>query len=76
MANDADFGFMIWDMKSQGTLRNMRMMYGLGKKFLVATPSGYLAKEEVLEQMPEITGERVGYANANAEGRPVAKMSY
>ena len=76
MANDADFGFMIWDMKSQGTLRNMRMMHGLGKKFLVATPSGYLAKEEVLEQMHASTGERVDYVNANAEGRPVSKKSY
>ena len=76
MANDTDFGFMIWDMKSQGTLRNMRVMHGLGKKFLVATPSGYLAKEEVLEQIHASTGERVEYANANAEGRPVSKKSY
>lgn len=35
MAYDADFGLMIWDGKSKGTLNNMLTMKQLNKKFFV-----------------------------------------
>ena len=35
MSIDADFGLMIWDGKSKGTLNNIRMMQNLGKSFIV-----------------------------------------
>lgn len=35
MANDADYGLMIWDGKSEGTLNNVSMMKQRSKKFFV-----------------------------------------
>ncbi len=35
MANDADCGFMLWDMKSKGTLNNLLNLRQGGKKSLV-----------------------------------------
>ncbi|MFA5518694.1 MAG: hypothetical protein WDA74_05500 [Spirochaetota bacterium] len=35
MANDADFGLMIWDGKSEGTLNNISMMKLRNKRFFV-----------------------------------------
>lgn len=38
MADDADFGFMIWDGKSQGTKRNIERLRRQGKRVLVHLP--------------------------------------
>jgi len=35
MANDADYGLMIWDGKSEGTLNNISMMKSKNKRFFV-----------------------------------------
>lgn len=35
MANDADYGLMIWDGESEGTLKNINMMKNKNKKFFV-----------------------------------------
>lgn len=35
MANDTDYGLMIWDGKSEGTLNNVKMMKTKSKKFFV-----------------------------------------
>lgn len=35
MSNDCDFGLMIWDGKSQGTLNNIRRLIGLNKESIV-----------------------------------------
>lgn len=35
MANDADYGLMIWDGKSEGTLNNVSMMKSKNKRFFV-----------------------------------------
>ena len=35
MANDADYGLMIWDGKSEGTLNNVSMMQQKSKRFFV-----------------------------------------
>ena len=35
MSIDADFGLMIWDGKSKGTLNNIKMMKNLSKPFIV-----------------------------------------
>ena len=37
MATDSDFGFMIWDGKSKGTLHNIRFMEAQNKQFQVVT---------------------------------------
>lgn len=35
MAQEADCGFMLWDGKSKGTLNNIEVLVGMGKKTLV-----------------------------------------
>ena len=35
MANEADYGLMIWDNKSRGTLRNIEKMKKNNKRFFV-----------------------------------------
>lgn len=35
MANDADYGLMIWDGKSEGTMNNLSMMKSQNKRFFV-----------------------------------------
>lgn len=47
MAQDADYGLMIWDGKSPGTLNNMRMMARRGKKFIVVYEGSILSKQSV-----------------------------
>lgn len=37
MANDADYGLMIWDGVSEGTLKNINVMQSKNKKFFVVT---------------------------------------
>ena len=36
MAKEADYGLMIWDGESKGTLNNIQLMNKLNKKFFVA----------------------------------------
>lgn len=47
MAQDADYGLMIWDGKSPGTLNNMREMAQLGKKFAVIRDGQILSRHDV-----------------------------
>ena len=35
MANDANYGLMIWDGKSEGTMNNLSMMKSQNKRFFV-----------------------------------------
>ena len=47
MAQEADYGLMIWDGKSPGTLNNMREMAQLGKKFVVIRDGLTLSRQDV-----------------------------
>lgn len=51
MAQKADYGLMIWDGKSPGTLKNMREMENRGKKFVVICRGEILSKQEVAAQL-------------------------
>lgn len=46
MADDADYGFMLWDAKSRGTLTNVANLVRRGKKVLV-----YLSAAETFVQI-------------------------
>ena len=51
MAQNADYGLMIWDGKSPGTLKNMREMENLGKRFVVICRGEILSRQEVSTQL-------------------------
>lgn len=39
MADEADFGFMIWDGESEGTRKNIERLIGRGNRFLFTCPT-------------------------------------
>jgi len=47
MANDADYGLMIWDGKSEGTLNNISMMKSNNKRFFVFTEEKIVDEKHV-----------------------------
>lgn len=51
MAQMADYGLMIWDGKSPGTLKNMREMENLEKRFVVICRGEILSRQEVAAQL-------------------------
>ena len=62
MSNDCDFGFMLWDSKSNGTLNNIRRLIGMNKLSIVClsyTRKSYkIETEQQLDKMlRDIKGE-------------------
>ncbi|MFH1931890.1 MAG: hypothetical protein ABIN18_09915 [Pseudomonadota bacterium] len=47
MANDTDYGLMIWDWKSEGTLNNINMMKKSNKKFFVVIEEMIVDEKQV-----------------------------
>ena len=43
MSLDADFGLMIWDQKSKGTLNNIRLMKAQNKPFIVISNNEFIS---------------------------------
>jgi len=66
MANDADFGLMIWDGKSEGTLNNISMMKSKNKRFLVIIEET-IADEKLVESVLEIKSAQTGYEKSQIE---------
>lgn len=50
MAKDADYGLMVWDGESKGTLNNIQLMNKLNKKFFVAL-DGLIINNTQIEQI-------------------------
>jgi len=47
MAKDANFGMMVWDGKSKGTLANIQEMQKLGKRFCVAIDGKFVSDIDI-----------------------------
>jgi hypothetical protein len=58
MANDADYGFMIWDGRSKGTLNNMINLLNQGKKVLLyLTAFNQMCWIEDLESLQKLVAQ-------------------
>lgn len=57
MASDADYGLMIWDGKSEGTLNNVSMMKSKDKKFFVVIEE-LVVDEQHVDTILKITEKR------------------
>lgn len=57
MAQDADFGLMVWDGKSKGTFNNMLEMKRLNKSFIVIE-NGAVCKSDYIESLLKTTSEK------------------
>lgn len=53
MAEDADYGLMIWDNKSKGTLKNIEEMKKLDKRFFVVL-NDFIVDEKHVDQLIQV----------------------
>jgi len=66
MANDADFGLMIWDGRSEGTLNNISMMKSKNKRFFVIIEE-MIVDEKRVESVLEIKRTQNSYETPQIE---------